>query len=155
MSSAEGLNTASTGSMSSKGTASTGVSAVSYPEILGVWRVSAVQNPEILLVLAVYTPEILPALVSTPGLPTKVISPTSTRGTVCEFSAKKRDEIVQEVRRRSKYNSYSRVYCAYSENFVTASTQKYEQDPQILQVQAVFKSIEPLNASSTGSIHKY
>ena len=41
MSSTEGLNTASTGSMSGKSTASIGVSAVSNPEIL-VWRVSAV-----------------------------------------------------------------------------------------------------------------
>ena len=36
MSSTEGLDTASAGSMRSKGTASTGVSAVSDPEILGV-----------------------------------------------------------------------------------------------------------------------
>ena len=36
MSSAEGLNTATTGSMSNKNTASTGVSAVSNPEVLGV-----------------------------------------------------------------------------------------------------------------------
>ena len=74
--STDGLNTASTGSMSGTGgpnTASTGsmssteprvqaVPAVSNPEILGVQAVSALQKPEILRVLSVYSAGVLPVL---------------------------------------------------------------------------------------------
>ena len=45
MNSTEGLNTAITGIMISKSSASTGVSAVLNPEILGEYRGPAVQNP--------------------------------------------------------------------------------------------------------------
>ena len=86
MSSTEGLNNAITGSMSSRSTASTGVSAVSNPEILG--NIQSIRSTETrnTASIAVYTPEILPVLLKYSSCsPRKWFALTSTRGTVCEI----------------------------------------------------------------------
>ena len=62
MSSTEGPNTASTGSMSSTEPRAQAVPAVSITEIIGVQAVSEVQNLAILRILTVYIPELLPVL---------------------------------------------------------------------------------------------